>query len=334
MRQLVISFFQYIKHSPLIKLGIKLGLTVGALWFVFNKVNISQLDSIFAQQDTSMLYIPLLLLTMQAIVGAIRWRTILLLLTDIPSNVMSLYQAISISYIGMFFNNCLPGGTVGGDAIRVWIIKAMNIKLSLSIHSVIIDRMVALAALVVMVLCALPLLGHIQRFDGALLLPVLVVLLLIGVWVLLNIERFIGRYSDWPVIHQLIYFISNLRLLFSYRLKFLAVLSYAIVGHVFFCIAVTMIAKSLSIELTIINSLILIPPVVLISTLPISVGGWGIRELAMITMLGLVGIAQEEALILSLETGLLLIAAGTPGGLFWLLRKQKTKDNTAMAETK
>jgi glycosyltransferase 2 family protein len=326
MRQPFTALIQYIKRSPVLKLALKIGLTLGALWLVFKEIDFSQLDRIFDRQDVTILYIPLLLLTVQMVISAIRWQAILHLLGKAHAKVFHIGRALRIYYIGMFFNCCLPGGTVGGDAIRIWLTKSQNIPLSLSVHSVIIDRIVALAALGLMVLMALPVLGHMRGFNGFMLIVPIVLLLMVVLWLLFNAERFLKRYSDRHVVHQLIYFLTNVRSLLASPKICLLVLSYAVIGHVLFCISQSFIALSLDIELGWRNSLVLIPPVILIATLPISIGGWGVRELAMIAMLGMIGIGQEEALIISLEAGLMQMATGLPGGLLWLIHRRDHKN--------
>ena len=59
---------------------------------------------------------------------------------------------------------------------------------------------------------------------------------------------------------------------------------------------------------------------VVITLVPISIAGWGIREGAMIFGFALVGVAEADALALSVATGLCQIVAGIPGGLIWLAR--------------
>ncbi|KAF0137780.1 MAG: hypothetical protein FD153_1608 [Rhodospirillaceae bacterium] len=65
--------------------------------------------------------------------------------------------------------------------------------------------------------------------------------------------------------------------------------------------------------------MVLVPPVLLIMTLPISIAGWGVREQAMITAFGLVGVSEESALALSILSGLTILAGGLPGGVVWLV---------------
>jgi hypothetical protein len=53
--------------------------------------------------------------------------------------------------------------------------------------------------------------------------------------------------------------------------------------------------------------------------LPISIGGWGLRELAVVSLLGAHGVAPERALLFSVCFGLALAIGSLPGALAWLL---------------
>jgi hypothetical protein len=56
-----------------------------------------------------------------------------------------------------------------------------------------------------------------------------------------------------------------------------------------------------------------------ISIIPVSVGGWGLRELAVVSVLGDYGVAPERALLFSVCFGLVFIVGSLPGALAWLL---------------
>src|SRR6266508_4230919 len=52
---------------------------------------------------------------------------------------------------------------------------------------------------------------------------------------------------------------------------------------------------------------------------PISIGGWGLRELAVISLLAGYGVAPERALLFSVCFGLALALGSLPGAVVWLL---------------
>jgi len=80
----------------------------------------------------------------------------------------------------------------------------------------------------------------------------------------------------------------------------------------------------MEIEITFLDCFFLVPPVILAMTLPISIAGWGVREGAMIVTLGLVGVPQESALVLSILFGLGTMIAAFPGGIIWLFTRNRT----------
>jgi hypothetical protein len=67
----------------------------------------------------------------------------------------------------------------------------------------------------------------------------------------------------------------------------------------------------------------LIPPVTLITMMPISIAGWGVREAAMTTAFSYAGLAQADGLITSLLYGACAFVVGTIGGLIWITSPEK-----------
>ena len=69
--------------------------------------------------------------------------------------------------------------------------------------------------------------------------------------------------------------------------------------------------------------MIVLPVVVLGASVPISFAGWGVREGAMVLMLGKMGISSADALALSIVLGLVLMSVSILGGFVWLsVRKE------------
>ena len=70
--------------------------------------------------------------------------------------------------------------------------------------------------------------------------------------------------------------------------------------------------------------LLLAPLVTLVTMVPISVGGWGVREGAMVTALGLVSIPPSVALAVSIQFGLIMLVVGLPGGVLAFIGRRPT----------
>jgi hypothetical protein len=85
-------------------------------------------------------------------------------------------------------------------------------------------------------------------------------------------------------------------------------------------LAIYLCAKGMSIHLGFGAALLVIPAIMLVSMIPISFAGWGVREGAMIMGLGGLGISEPNALAVSIAFGLLQLIVGLPGGALWLMR--------------
>jgi uncharacterized membrane protein YbhN (UPF0104 family) len=96
------------------------------------------------------------------------------------------------------------------------------------------------------------------------------------------------------------------------------VLGVAVIGHVMTSTIVYLLALAYGVGVGYVECLVLVSPVTLISVVPISIAGWGVREGAMVAAFALVGIAAGDALVVSVAFGLLNVLIGLPGGLVFL----------------
>jgi uncharacterized membrane protein YbhN (UPF0104 family) len=67
----------------------------------------------------------------------------------------------------------------------------------------------------------------------------------------------------------------------------------------------------------------LVPPVMLITMLPISIAGWGVREATMGLAFGYAGLMTSEGVNISLLYGAVSFIVGLVGGLVWILSAEK-----------
>src|SRR5207244_12397320 len=67
----------------------------------------------------------------------------------------------------------------------------------------------------------------------------------------------------------------------------------------------------------------LVPPVMLITMLPISIAGWGVREATMGLAFGYAGLMTNEGVNVSLLFGAVFFIVGAIGGIVWILSPEK-----------
>jgi len=73
----------------------------------------------------------------------------------------------------------------------------------------------------------------------------------------------------------------------------------------------------------------LVPPVMLITMLPISIAGWGVREATMGLAFGYAGLMASEGVNISLLYGAVSFIVGLVGGLVWILSAEKAAQGAA-----
>jgi uncharacterized membrane protein YbhN (UPF0104 family) len=76
----------------------------------------------------------------------------------------------------------------------------------------------------------------------------------------------------------------------------------------------------------------LVPPVMLITMLPISIAGWGVREATMGLAFGYAGLMANEGVNVSLLFGAVSFIVGAFGGLVWIFSAEKAAQGVAPIE--
>jgi uncharacterized protein (TIRG00374 family) len=294
---------------------LKGALSAGLIWLVFRKVDINSAWAQASTLDPTMLVLACALMVAQIVLGAVRWDLVLRAL----GAPIRLARVWAIYYIGVFFNIVLPGA-VGGDAVRMWKARREGLALPLAVNSVMLERLVTIFALVLLVALTQPLLlARIPSLPGAWVFPVLTVLGVAGSLTLTVLDRLPQSLFRWRIVRGLALLAADTRrVLFNLRFG-VSTLLVALVGHVNLSLCVYVLARGLGIGIDVVDCLVLVPPVILIMTLPISIAGWGVRETAMVTAFGFVGVESHSALVLSVLFGLVTMATALPGGGVWLL---------------
>ncbi|MBI2236800.1 MAG: flippase-like domain-containing protein [Magnetospirillum sp.] len=299
---------------------LKGGLSAGLIWFVFGKVDLASAWQQAKEIDPAMLAVAYGLMVAQIILGAVRWDLVLKALAA----PIRFGRALAIFYIAGFFSLVLPGA-VGGDAVRMWKARREGLSLSISINSVMLERLITVFALVLLVAVTQPvLLARVPDLPGAWVFPAMTVVGLFGMALLTVLDRLpnqLGnwRLGHWRVVRALAHLAADTRRVLLRPRFGLPILLVALVGHVNLSLVVYALAVGLGLDVDVIDCMVLVPPVILIMTLPISIAGWGVRETAMVTAFGLVGVEDHAALVLSVIFGLVNMAGVLPGGGVWLL---------------
>jgi uncharacterized membrane protein YbhN (UPF0104 family) len=293
----------------------KAAISILLLYLSLRAVNLGALGERLGRVRLGWIAAALMVQAAQVGILAARWQVIV----TACGGQLRLGSALRISFIAMFFNSVLPS-TVGGDAARVVMLKRGGGGWAVAAYSVLIDRIIGLTALALIVIACLPwtLTLVTEPLARAFLLLIgggaiagAVVFIMIGMlrWPLLArfaLTRHLAEVSriTWRLCRDL--------------------RSVALVGAASFAVqlltiaTVWCLAQSVAASASFALLLFLIPPVLLITTVPVSIAGWGLREGSMIVAFTYAGLAPGDGLIVSVLFGLSTFALGIVGGLIWI----------------
>ncbi|MDF1750404.1 MAG: lysylphosphatidylglycerol synthase transmembrane domain-containing protein [Alphaproteobacteria bacterium] len=295
--------------------ALKIAVTLALFWLIASKLDLSDITARLRSADPVGLCAATALIFVQLVLNSERWRRLLQM-----DHVTLPYRLSFRFYLeAMFFNQALPGA-VGGDVMRVYRVKRFCASVGQAVTSVLLDRITGLIGLCVLIAIGLPML--IQRTGDQ---SILTGFLLIGLAGLIGIGAviLIARQSEQGWGGRIREFIVRLSRLFvrliSHPRDAVRILSLALGTHLTIVLTAYISAQALGLPFSYGDCLIIVPTSILIATLPISLGGWGVREGAMAAGFALIGGDAGGAVALSIVMGLEILTVGLIGGIVWFL---------------
>lgn len=293
----------------------KAAISILLIWYLLDRVDVAKVLARVRRLDVLEAAMALGVLVAQAGLVTVRWWMV----ARITETALSLVAALRILLIGMFFNQTLPS-SVGGDAVRVWLVTREGPPLGKAVNVVLCDRVLALVVLIGLIGASLPAIYTRVADDTtrtALLLLVGISAGGMAIFLALG-ERVAALLRRWRFTRPFGQLASDFRLLFTRPASASGLMLLSAFIHIMTIATVTLLAWGLELSVGFVDAFAIVPTVLLLTTLPISVAGWGVREGAMIAGFGFVGIPADDALALSVLFGVAQIVIAMPGGLVWL----------------
>ncbi len=208
--------------------------------------------------------------------------------------------------INMYFNTILPG-LMGGDVVRSYYLVKDGLGLKAGSFSVILDRAAGLFGLCFILLWALPLWGKFLPHKVYLftyLAALAVVLAGIGasLWATLRPSPLL-KPLVWP---------TSLGLFF-----------YGLLVQLLYVLQFVVMAKGLRLDLGLKEFLVIVPVTGFLASLPVSLGGLGVREASLVFFLGFKGISEERGVLLGLLIYSTVLVGALPGGYLYLRGRRR-----------
>jgi len=299
---------------------IKILISVALLYFSLRKIDLHALALRINVESLGWIVLAIAATFLQIFVGVLRWRQI-----SVECGApIGTRQAMRFNLIGAFFNQTLPS-SIGGDAVRLWLVARGGAGWRAATYSIFVDRAIGLIALAIIIVASLPWSYQLitdPHGRSALLLVDFAALaggvgfLVLGMLPWPWLKRWWGTHH----IHACSV-IAN-RVIFSRdRGPKVAVLS--VLVHVLAVVVAWCVVQSIAAPVVFSQIFQLIPPVMLITLLPISIAGWGVREATMGLAFGYAGLMANEGVNVSLLFGAVYFIVGIVGGLVWIFSPEK-----------
>lgn len=199
---------------------------------------------------------------------------------------VSWFEALRFTWIGLFFNNVVPGQT-GGDVVKaIYIVKHCPGGRVPALVSVLVDRVLGLGSLAL--LGAIVVLFALDRPGFA--------ALALGIWAVLGLVALIGVVAFSKRLRRLIHLDDLLnrlplklsgvlkridRAVYFYRAHKLGIglwVLAGIVNHIASVASVLLVGEALHVGMPALEYFVLVPVITTASALPLAPNGWGIGE--------------------------------------------------------
>lgn len=281
-------------------LALRIGVSAALLAFLLTRVHLGEVFDTGDESTLPVLGLALAVWFASVLLVTLRWQRVLQAL-DLSSPFPPL---LSHTLAGLFVANFLPS-TVGGDVLRVVRLSADNGEAPASFASVVLERLTGFVVLPFISLSALLLHPSMLRLGNASRLAVglsLVSLLaLVVILALTASPRLGGRLAGRP---SWLRFVGAVHLgldrIRRHPSAAVGVLAVALVYQVTVVTAAWVAAQALGIPLGWAAAFAFIPVMAIAQVIPVSFGGLGLREGALVVLLSPVGVSTEGAIALGL----------------------------------
>jgi uncharacterized protein (TIRG00374 family) len=226
-----------------------------------------------------------------------------------------------------------PAPSVAGDGLRFWWLTRLNVRPALAAESVMLDRIAGLVSLVALNFIAFAALLMFAA-DSANLTTLAVIVAIVAALLAVGAARatrmlMARMFRSLPIRFRMS---RRARSLFRWLFRFhagtteliysrrgLIVMAAGAFVHFAAVVACWVFARDAKLAVTFTQLLAIVPPVLLLSYLPISVGGWGLREGAMAFGLSLVGLPTSDGVYLGLVLGGIALGSALIGAAVWIV---------------
>lgn len=307
----------------------KIVLTGAILVVLFRYVGLEAVLERVRSADPALVGLAVAIGVLQVAILAFRWHRVLAVLRTDFDVLPRPFQAQLIVWSAQFLGQVMP--TLASDGMRILFARGAGVTLRTGFKSTFADRGLALFFLLVLAVIGL-VLGPSVVVNNPILRPLIYIVqagIVLMIAAIAVSGRLIPLVAQWPLLKVLVETLSSMRQVLSSPTGVLFGALY-VLGHLMSMVIFLVLAHSQSVPLGIADVMVVVPLMMLISVVPVTVGGWGVREGVVVALLGLFGVAPDVSLTLSVSFGAVLLISTLPGALALLVLAKQMRWHDAV----
>ncbi|MCK4347822.1 MAG: flippase-like domain-containing protein [Thermoplasmatales archaeon] len=298
---------------------LKILVSLVLIFYVFYKAGLPELIETLKGTDFFFLGLALSITPVLIFLSSWKWQILL----SAQGSRVSLGRLYALYLVGYFFNNVMPSN-VGGDIIRAYELGRYTHKEAESFASVFLERFTGLTVLIFLALIAF--LIKVGSIGDARLTIVMGIVLAgyIGIFPFILDQRafnLIYKKARVRILKELMAKLQKVQsALMNYKGKNQALIFAMIISILFYMLAVVNVylgCLAFGVQVSLAKLFIGVPIIMVISMLPISIGGIGLSEWAYFFIFTTLGITGSLGLSVALLMRAKAVVCGLLGGLFY-----------------
>lgn len=309
--------------------ALKIGVSLVLLGVLFARVDRAQMASALRGASLPLLLLCIPLYAVGQVLSTLRWHILL----GAEGIRVPLWRLMLLYCEGMFFNLFLPTA-VGGDVVRGYRIWHLTRAGEGALASILVDRITGFVAMIAIACAATAAAFATEALRDPLVVAfvgTVAAALAAGICLLVSpaafrlIERLAGARATSGAFQAGRRICEAVQRYRGHGRAVSAALAISVAFQTLLVFLVYLVALALHMRIAFVQFLIFIPITNVISMLPISLGGLGVREGGIIYFFGKVGVEPAAALTLSLLWFAMVAVTSLPGGFIFLWGRHRAK---------
>jgi hypothetical protein len=299
---------------------LKIVVSLGLLGYLVHRAGVAEMMAVFRSAHPAGLVLALMVYLATVVLISWRWQV---LLVSHRVNI-SFGRLVRFYFIGFFFNNFLPT-SIGGDIYRVLGAGRDSGRRAAVAASVLVERLMGMLAVSTLAILAAVVVVRQQADGGVRELTLgfgIAMLILTAVFFHRRtfglLESLLRRISLWGLGAKLLRLHDALNMFKQKRSALVMVFLFSVAYQLLIVLFSYLVGRALGLDIPLRYFLLCVPFTVIISLVPVSINGLGVRESGYVFLLAKIGISSSQAVSLSLLIYGLSLLASLVGGIIYI----------------